>query len=479
MFKHPVLVTMAALVALLICSASQAVLLPLEGVQSISNGFGHSCAIGAGGTVQCWGKNDSGQLGNGSTLSSATPVRVVGISSGASAVASGKLHSCAVVAAAAVCWGANDNGQLGNGGLVDSLVPVPVQGLSSGVSAIAVGDFSSCAIVNGGVRCWGFNGYGSLGNGGDEDSPIPTQVTGLTAGVTAISAGVLHACAIVNGGALCWGDNFSGQVGDGSSTQIVTNPVTVAGLGSGIAAIGTGAIHSCAVGNNGKVSCWGDNSAGQLGTGNQTSSLEPVTVQGLGTIAPQSIMLGAVHTCMRDVQGGLHCWGDGSYGQLGNGGFESQLLPVDVVGYASGTLAIGARGFSSCALRSDHRIACWGFNAYGQLGDGSSEFRTSPVDVIGLGSAVSAIGAGSSHSCAVVNGAVQCWGYNGEGELGNGSETLYTSIAAPVINIPATATAVAGGYDHTCAIIAGGVWCWGLNDSGQLGNGGTVSSSTP
>lgn len=244
-----------------------------SGTESIAAGDAHACAVVNGG-VQCWGDNEFGKLGNGSTEDSLVPVAVSGLSSGAESVAAGRrFHSCAIVAGAVYCWG--------EGTVVgipwrpgDSYVPV--RAIDAGAVAVSAGYDHTCAIVRGGARCWGGNFYGQLGDGAPTSSNVPVAVSGLTSGVQAISAGHSHTCAVVNGGARCWGDNFHGQLGNGSKTASRV-PVAVTGLSSGVQAVAAGDFHSCAIVNDG-VWCWGSNLFGALGNGSTTESLVPIPV---------------------------------------------------------------------------------------------------------------------------------------------------------------------------------------------------------
>ncbi|MFH1436616.1 MAG: DUF4215 domain-containing protein, partial [Pseudomonadota bacterium] len=195
----------------------------LYGVTAVEAGTSHTCTVLGTGGVQCWGDNEHGQIGDGSTTDRTSPVDVSGLSSGVTAVSAGESHTCALLEAGGVqCWGNNEDGQLGDGTTTDRTSPVDVSGLSSGVIAVSAGGSSgsshTCALLDtGGVQCWGGNWAGMLGDGSRDDSSTPVHVSGLSSGVTAIAAGGSHACALLGtGGVKCWGSNMSGQIGDGS-----------------------------------------------------------------------------------------------------------------------------------------------------------------------------------------------------------------------------------------------------------------------
>ena len=342
------------------------------------------------------------------------------------AVAAGTFHSCAVVNGRAQCWGGNSNGQLGNNSITQSLVPVQVTGLTSGVTAASRGADSQhgCAVVNGGAQCWGKNFNGQLGNNSTAQSLVPVQVTGLTSGVTAIAAGDGHSCAVVNGGVQCWGLNNEGQLGDNSTTQSLV-PVQPVGLTSGVTAVSAGGSHSCAV-----------------------------------------------------VSGGVQCWGRNVVGQLGNNSNTQSLVPVEAIPAGRNVTAVSLAGFHSCAVVNGG-AQCWGQNFYRQLGNSGSTDSNVPVQVTGLTSSVTAVAAGDAHSCALVNGGVQCWGNNAGCQLGNSSIIAPSNVPVQVTGLTSGVTALAAGNAHNCAIVSGGVQCWGNNQSGQLGNNSTMTSCVP
>ena len=340
------------------------------------------------------------------------------------AIAAGGSHTCVLTNAGGVkCWGENQYGQLGDGTMTNRSIAVDVIGLSSGVVAIDTGILHTCAVLfTGGVKCWGFNRFGQLGDGTRVEVRLaPVDVVGLGVGVTSIGTGGYHTCALTAaGGVKCWGQNESGQLGDGTVTDR-RGIVDVPGLGSGIVAIAVGHSHNCALTVGGGKKCWGNNAAGQLGDGTRTMRPTPTDVSGLdsGIVA---FAAGEYHTCAITTGGGAKCWGNGGNGQLGIGFGDTQLTPVDVLGLDGGTMAIDTGSVHTCALTTSGGAKCWGFNAGGELGDGTTTQRMAPVDVVGLGNGGIAVVTGSSHSCALTRvGGVKCWGSNGWGTLGDGS----------------------------------------------------------
>ena len=345
---------------------------PMTGVQAISAGFTHTCAVQSG-AARCWGDNGYGQLGNGSTVDSRLPVQVSGLDRGVQAISAGFTHTCAVQNGAAKCWGRNRFGQLGNGGIASSSTPVQVLGLDSGVAAISAGNYHTCALTTAGVvECWGFDTV----TGGNNTLPVP--VSGLASGVGAISVGGHHSCAVTaDGAAKCWGRGDYGELGDGG-TVFGDTPVQVSGLVSGVKAIAAGYSHNCAVTEAGAAECWGYGASGQLGNGNGDGSFVPVQVSGLVS-GMRTITAGFSHSCATTEAGAALCWGAG---RLGNGGTGGSSTPVQVSGLASGVQAISAGGSFTCAVTEAGAVKCWGYGAYGQLGDNTVTSRNTPVSVL-------------------------------------------------------------------------------------------------
>jgi alpha-tubulin suppressor-like RCC1 family protein len=296
---------------------------------------------------------------------------------GEARLAAGANHACQVRSGGSVrCWGVNASGQLGDGSTANRLIPVPVNGLTNAV-AITADVIHSCALVaDGTARCWGSNISGRLGDGTTVTRATPVAVTGLTNAV-AIAAGSAHTCAVrTDTNVLCWGNNLGGQLGDGTTTsRLVPTQVTTAS----VVAIASGFGHTCTTLANGVAQCWGDGRAGQLGNGVLAISTEPVTVTGGGGgVSRKSVAAGGRHTCASRASSLVSCWGDNVTGQVGDGTTVDRLTPVNVGGAnpLSGLVGVTTGLFHSCALRNDGIARCWGNNnPFGQLGDGTSTNR--------------------------------------------------------------------------------------------------------
>ena len=329
--------------------------MPVSGLSSdviaLSAGGAHTCALTTGGGVLCWGVNAAGQLGTGNTTSSTIPVPVSGLSSGIIALSAGSSHTCALTTGGGVlCWGVNAAGQLGTGNTTDSAIPVAVSGLSSGIIALSAGSSHTCALTTGGgIFCRGQNSTGQLGTGNTTSSTIPVAVRALASGVIALNAGSSHTCALTTGGGvLCWGYNFFGQLGTGNNSNS-SIPLAVSGLSSGVSALSAGGSHTCALTTGGGVLCWGENTFGGLGTGNDNNSSIPLAVSGLSS-GITLIDTGSAHTCAVSTTGAIHCWGFNAEGQLGTGNTTDSNVPLAIAFTATITVVLDMQPNSNANL---------------------------------------------------------------------------------------------------------------------------------
>ncbi len=503
-----------------------------------SGEISHTCAIDIEGTAYCWGGNGIGQLGNDTQSDSSVPVKVdkTGVLSGRklNSISAGAFHTCAIdTEGKAYCWGWNGYGQLGVETETEtdfSSVPVSVDtaGIMNGrkLVFISAGTFHTCAIdIEGVVYCWGYYIY--LGNGdltpADIDDvllPVKVDISGVLKDkkLVAVDTDDSHTCAIDNEGkAYCWGDGRSGQLGDGTEWTVISEDrflpveVNVDGVlkGKKLVSIAVGDEFSCSLDSDGSAYCWGDGENGQFGNGVERYSSVPVMVEKNGVLKGKkliSIATGDSHTCTVDSEGKAYCWGYNAGGQLGYGfGWDSSFLPLSVDDSALKNkefLEIDAGIVHTCALDSENKVYCWGYNYYGQLGNGSAaiedesydlpedayiSFSPSEVDASGKlnGKKIVSINTGDYHTCVIdSDGAAYCWGCNEYGQLGNGGSADHYTLPESVVTTGAIngreLVSISAGVNHTCAVDKeGSVYCWGENSNGQLGDGTRSESRIP
>ncbi|MGB4762318.1 MAG: hypothetical protein WBP12_03085 [Candidatus Saccharimonas sp.] len=389
-----------------------------------SSGTSKTCAVITG-ELYCWGKNSnssenfSGNLGNGTTTDSLVPVKVqqdAGVLAGktVSKVTSAQFHSCALADGTVYCWGRNFTGQLGDETTTDRTVPVKVGGA---LESLTVTDISttgnvSCAIANSKIYCWGSNVYGTVGNNSTVNVSTPTLVNTSQLGSSYVATKLstsgsrsFNMCAIADGKAWCWGNNEAGQVGnDDSGTTRVRVPTKVDDTGvlagktvTSISQDGyyngnTSYTHVCAVAS-GQAYCWGDNVYGQLGRGpsNTTASDTPVAVYTSGVLNGKTIsdiVVGLQHSCALTDDGKVYCWGANGAGQIGDGLTGTRYVPtaVSTSGGLNGktVVTIGGGANRGCAITNSFQSFCWGLNTDGQLGDGTQTNRNVPTEAIFL-----------------------------------------------------------------------------------------------
>jgi alpha-tubulin suppressor-like RCC1 family protein len=465
---------------------------------AVSVGADGACVLVQGGNVECWGSMPVPEA-DGSVYSS-SPASVSGLGGVATAVSVGSDFACAVTNTGTVeCWASP------YGTVVTTVTPTVVSGLD-GVTSISAGGESACVVT-------GKRQVECFGEIAPFDNPTPVTVHGLS-GARAVAAGQNSACAVESdGGLLCWGANTWASNGYALPGSPTPTPVTlvqgaVASLSmavtqgisglvfpanlaitqggaadefglyyapsqeltSGVTAGSAGADSLCALTSAGAVSCWGDDSVGQLGDNADlsqppTSSDYPSQVYGL-TSGATAVSVGTQFACAI-VSGSAKCWGDDYYNELGSNSVSQNAssVPVQVSGVTSGAIAISAGNSEACALLQPGALKCWGRNSF-----------QAPYGLSG----VSAVSVGNAFACVLTSGGgVQCWGANGYGVLGN--DTGQSNFnALPIPGLASGVTQVAAGNDFACALTAGGVVkCWGAGSYGQLGDGVPETSAVP
>jgi alpha-tubulin suppressor-like RCC1 family protein len=413
-------------------SVAAATLAKVVSVAGDSNSDSY-CALLSTGGVDCWGDNDFGQLGDGTTTSSDVPVAAIGIGK-ARAVATDVYGEsfCALLATGHVdCWGLGTSGELGDGATENSDVPAAVKNIST-ATTVTGGAFGFCAVLSTGqVHCWGFGADGDLGDGHWISSDVPVAVRGIS-NATVVTGGEYD--------------------GDGGTF--------------------------CALLSTGRVDCWGNGYQGELGNGTTKDSDVPVAAQTISNATAVTSDGNGGSFCALLSTGGVDCWGYNFSGQLGDGTTTNSNVPVAAVGISTATAVTGGEYGLFCAVLSTGHVDCWGYNYYGQLGDGSTKYSDVPVAVKYI-SAATAVTGGEDDACAVLStGHVDCWGFGEYGDLGNG--TFNDSDIPVYVHAITNAAAVTAGDDGFCALLSTGhPTCWGYNAYGELGNGTTADSDVP
>lgn len=509
-----------------------------------------SCATSAAGDLTCWGDNGYGELGenNQALGQSATPVAATA-SKGWSAVAASEDTLCGVRDGEVVCWGSTVNGGLGNGfwtqARSDKAFAV-VTG-TPGTTELALGwnervdevtmtdarDLTlACALIGSDIACWGDNRFGQLAMGAATMALEPTQVAGDHA-FSDLEVGLAHACAIESGVVWCWGSTELGAatgVLAGSAMKAcnpnldcdVATPKSLNFFSPDASALALGAYHTCAF-HSGVITCWGDNSAGQLvsntpspprerdipapggatwnailqtgrlgqcgvyrsGSSDATACwgnvLGPRTIatpiaalDGVTGFALGSTGAGTNFDCILDATGALECQGDNSVGQYGDG-TTTAVTTLTAVSPARSYVQIATNTLSPtvCGVRGDGGVECWGQNDRGQTGSSVSTPTLTPNQLPGL-TGCTHVAVGRWHACAACSGSVSCWGDNRFGQLGTGRLDAAPQVTPQQISGPVWDGAVdqlVAGYRFTCARAGTSVKCWGFDAHAGLGDG--------
>ncbi|MFK7987470.1 MAG: RCC1 domain-containing protein [Sandaracinaceae bacterium] len=452
-------------------------------VSQVCLGEAHTCVMRATGEVFCAGKNLDGELGDGTAQTRWSWAPVQGVS-GATQIACGDQHTCAITGSGVLCWGLNAAGQLGSGNTDAVHQAVAVPGLT-GVTALALGDDFSCARnADDTVACWGDGSNGRLGNGADDASSSPVAVSGLT-GAVEIAAGRAHACARkADGTVVCWGAASQGQLGQGGERPRDSYvPVPAAGI-AGAFDIDVGGNHSCAVTPAG-VSCWGNNRYGQSGAGEE-HIMTPTVFAGFAGVT--QLALGESRTCAVVAGGAVHCVGYNNYVSqlLGTGSEEEKVTtPAPVTGLTGvQRLATHARSTraAACGINEANQLFCWGTAGSGRFGNGEPRrIQTATVIVPDINAMAAppsvratfpaadgqvpvrtSFQVGSHTACGVRDGQVYCFGVGSDGRLGTGGTRANPSDAAQPAAGITDAVQVSTGLTRSCALRRNGaVACWG------------------
>ncbi|MBL8774374.1 MAG: hypothetical protein JNK12_00525 [Acidimicrobiales bacterium] len=474
---------------------------PLTGVTTVGTGGNVSCALLRSSEVHCWGGNSDGELGDGTTTDHPRPAAVsdpdgLGPLTGARALTVGLFHACTLMDGGTVsCWGANNRGQSGDGTTTQRVRPGEVlapngPGVLEDVVQVSAGHQHTCAVLTSTqVRCWGRNGAGELGDGTQADRSRPVTVsngdgTGPLTGVRSVHAGGEKTCALLIDGSLsCWGTNGDGLLGTGSTSDVVVRPEPVldetgAGVLDDVVAVTVSRNSACAVLTDGQARCWGG-SGGLLGDGTETPRARPTLVVdplAQPAITGVSQIDANEYLACASGSGQLRCWG---HGALGNPDAVVARSAVEIRDSEDSDGLSGAHSVSvgaehACAAMDDGGVRCWGSNESRQLGDGTALGRQLPASVVGVGGIatlgdVVAVSAGMDRTCALLDsGEARCWGENSRGELGDGGTT---DRATPVAVLDETGTTPLTGITQlsargplTCALLdSGQVRCWGNN----------------
>ena len=499
----------------------------------VNVGAGHACAIQTNGSLWCWGSNDFGQLGDGTTTRREVPTQV-GMSNGWVAVAAAgqrgsesrtcgiketgtlwcwgggdnaassllglgsvrmakeprrvgksvewvalsasRSHTCAIHSKRTLwCWGSNEGGGLGDGTKSHRRVPVRI-GMGENWSRVSAGFGYSCATKTAGTLwCWG-SVQSPLGFVTSRDVTSPRQV-GSANRWKRVMASHIHTCATTFAERLyCWDFSDSEHPGYGDSINSTT-PRQVA-ASTGWKQLSLGDLHTCVLHEDQSLWCWGSNASGQLGAGLPLlEAKKPRQVETATNWAQVSIEF--EHVCAVRTDHTLWCWGDNGSGQLGDGSRIDRSSPGQV-GTSSNWESVEVNDETSvCAVKTDHTLWCWGGNASGQLGDGTTTDRLTPNQV-GKASVWASVNTFGGHTCAVqTDGSLWCWGNNAYGQLGDGT-TTDRKQPSRVGSANDWVVVAVGSFGHTCAIKTDHtMWCWGENEYGTLGNGTTEPSTTP
>lgn len=461
------------------------------------------CGIGTNGKTYCWGRNNKGQIGDGTLTSPRnSPTLVLGNHS-FSSLSMGLDHVCGLtISDVAYCWGGgastSTQGELGDGAQVTSTTPSAVAG-GHKFASLSLSPYSSCATTaDGAAYCWGASSWlhpAAIGNGWNYRHAEPVPPTGGLK-FTTITNAYSNNCGLTEAGATyCWGYQGFGGIGDGTAPigggsigiAMTPRPTLVSG-GHVFASLVSSSGSTCGLTSAGATYCWGLNGNGQIGDGTTTNRNTPTAVSGGLTFS--RLGAGYTHLCGITSAGAAYCWGLNGYGQIGDGtSGGNKTTPTAVAG---GLVFVNVYGGHehTCGIVSSGAAYCWGRNDFGQIGDGTSGgSKTTPTAVAG-GLTFRKLSLARTHTCGLTTtGAMYCWGDNTKYQLGDGTNVAKLSPNAVSGGLVYTDlrtgsnTSFGGApwiYSYTCGLVATGhVYCWGANNYGQLGTGNYTTITSP
>ena len=474
----------------------------LSGLTEIAAGGKHSCALSST-SGWCWGSSSTYQLDTSTIVTWPTPLVLPPMHVSATSISTGDQTTCFIHSSAVVCVGADGMGGTAPGPTLacgDGYIDVVGEACDDGNTTSGDGCDSSCQ-VQAGYSCAGTPSLctANCGNGvldagetcddgnsssGDGCSSACQIESGYSCTGTPSVCGLTCGNGVLDAGETCDDGNTTSADGCSSTCQVESGyscngTPSVCGLTCGNGVINTG--EACDDGNY--TSGDGCSSTCQIETGYFCSGAPSSCALSVApTTTPLTISAGLYNTCKITAAGALFCWGDNSYGQLTDGTFTNSATPLAISGMSAGVtdVSVSGDGYTICAVKSGS-LYCWGDNATGQIGDGSSSDRYTPTLVSSLAS-VQRVASAGNHTCALVLSRTivseldeYCWGDNTYGQLGLGNNT--NPHASPTLVRSGGVRDIAANRNHTCDVLGGSIYCWGRNDWGQLGVGSLTDSN--
>ncbi|WP_413577800.1 Ig-like domain-containing protein [Bdellovibrio sp. HCB290] len=463
---------------------------PNSFVSVSASGGAYACALDSAGDVYCWGYNNVGQLGDGTTNTALVPTKLISAVAFKS-ISAGGSHVCAIdINDALKCWGYNTNGQVGDGTVVTRMNPVAVDAANTYLN-VAAGASHTCAVrkVSQRVVCWGRNITGSfdagaLGDGSDYSTvykTTPTLVTD-TATYAVLSAGYNFSCGVTTDQRVkCWGSYANNGVGDGFESNRA--PLVDTDYGQGYKQVDVNTSFGCGIDDQDRLKCWGNGTAGSVGDGmNGVVRSSPVVLD--RGLTYKFVSVGRRHACAIMIDGTLKCWGNNSDGVVGAGNSASVFVTPVVVDGGTKYRKVAAGSSMTCGITEDGVLKCWGWHYNGQLGDGTAISKSYPA-IIDSGVKYIDIAVsrwGESHTCGITETKnLKCWGGNSNSQLGLGGTTPANYTTPQVVSATDLYSSVAVGFGYTCATRDGAnsLYCWGISSDYQTGSNSTSLLLTP